>query len=321
MAAVTTLDMVLNTTLTRSRKKLMFAAIKSNAFMAWAFAQNRVEFEDGGHEITNPLLVGRNPNVTSYEYFDELPMTQTNELTTVKYGWSRVAGSVIVSDQEQDENMGEAAIVKLIDAKMKSLDESIREKFGVYLYGTGVGTDPFGLGNAIPDDPTTGTFGGISRATNTYWRTSVYNFAGALDSTNIEEAFDDVMMDLSMKGNKLDLMLCGRNIIRTYRQAVRDKAVINLDATKSGKAMYDLGFSGTTHQGVTMLYDEDCPVDKCYFINSTHLKLHVLKHVNMKLKNLIAPWNVDATGKRIVWQGQLCLWKAYRTHALLNNET
>ena len=56
---------VLHSTLTKSRRKLVMASIKSNALMAWVFANNRVEYEDGGYNITNPLTVGRNPNITS----------------------------------------------------------------------------------------------------------------------------------------------------------------------------------------------------------------------------------------------------------------
>jgi hypothetical protein len=45
----------------------------------------------------------------------------------------------------------------------------------------------------------------------------------------------------------------------------------------------------------------------------------MLRGVNMKVKELIAPWNVDAVGSRVVWQGQWCLWRAFRTHAVLTN--
>lgn len=317
MAAIAT---VLAATLTKSRKKLVMASIKSNALMAWAFANNRVEFEDGGADITNPLTTGRNPNVTSYSYYNTLPVAQTDEFVTVEYPWSRVAGTVIISDQEEDENRGEASIFKLMRAKMNVLEESIKEKFSGYLYGSGSGDDPYGLAALIPDDPTTGTLGGINRATETQWRTSAYNFAGGLDETNIEEALDDVLMDLTMKGQRPDVFICGRNIYRLYRAAVRDKSVINLNSSNSGKKMMDLGFKGVSHQGTPMLYDEDCPVNKLYAINSTYLKLHIMRHVNMKVKSLVAPWNVDAMGKRIVWQGQWCLWKAFRTHAVLINE-
>ena len=318
--ASTPIATVLNSTLTRSRKKLIMASIKSNALMAWAFANNRVEFEDGGHEITNPLTLGRNPNITSYEYYDEQPIAQTNEFDTVTYNWSRVAGSVVISDQEEDENRGQSQIFKLMKAKMDVLEESIKEKFSTYLYASGSGTDPQGLSLLIPDDPTTGTVGNINRANESQWRTSSYDFNGNLDSTNIEEAFDDILMDLTLKGDRPDVILCGRNLYRHYRTAVRDKVVINLSESNAGKKMMDLGFSGVKHQSIPMLYDEDCPVNKAYFINSKYLRLHILRHVNMKVKELVAPWTIDAVGRRVVWQGQWCLWKAYRTHAVLINE-
>lgn len=313
------LQTVLVSMLQKSRRKLIMASMRSNALMAWAFSNNRVEYEDGGRHITNPLTVGRNPNVASYEYYDQLPVNQTNEFTQIEYNWSRVAGTVIISDQEEDENKGESVIFKLMKAKMDVLEESIKEKFSDYLYAAGGGTDPLGLASLIPDDPTTGTLGGINRASETQWRTSSYNFAGALDATNIEEAFDDVLLDLTLKSDKPDLILCGRNIWRLYRAAVRDKIVFNLSETSNGKRMMDLGFTGMSHQNIPMLYDEDCPVNKVYFINSKYLRLHILKHVNMKVKSLSAPWDTDATGSRIVWQGQYCLWRAYRTHAVVNN--
>lgn len=311
---------VLNSTLTQSRKKLVLASMKSNALMAWAFASERIELESGGYNITNPLTLGRNPNISSYQYFETLPIAQTNEFDTVEYGWSRVAGSVIISDQEEDENKGEVAIFKLMDQKMQVLEESIKERFSQYLYAAGGGSDPLGLPSLIPDNPTTGTLGGMSRATETQWRTSAYDFDGNINATNIEEAFDDVLLDLKLKGDKPDVILIGRNLYRTYRQAVRDKIVINLSDTGNGKKMFDLGFEGISHNGVPVLYDEDCPVNKAYFINSKYLRVHILKHVNMKVKQLVAPWNTDASGSRVVWQGQWCLWRAFRTHAVLINE-
>lgn len=313
------LSTVLNSMLNRSRKQLIMASVRSNALMAWAFASDRVEYEDGGYNITNPLVVGRNPNVSSYEYYDQLPVAQTNEFATVGYTWSRVAGTAIISDQEEDENKGEAQIFKLMKAKLDVLEESIKEKFSEYLYSAGGGADPLGLASLIPDDPTTGTLGNINRAAETQWRTSSYAFTGSLDATNIEEAFDDILLDLTLKGEKPDVILCGRNIFRLYRAAVRDKVVLNLSDTNNGKRMMDLGFGGLAHQTIPLMYDEDCPVNKCYFINSKYLRLHILKGVNMKVKSLTSPWDTDASGSRVVWQGQWCLWKAYRTHAVINN--
>ena len=106
---------------------------------------------------------------------------------------------------------------------------------------------------------------------------------------------DDIMLDLTMKGEKPDLILCGRNMMRLYRAAVRDKVIFALTDTKNGARMADLGFGGVTFNNVPMVYDEDCPVSKMYFINSKFLRLHILRHVNMKIKELAAPWDVDAS--------------------------
>lgn len=314
------IETVLAATLENSRKKLIMASIKSNALMAWAMSNKMIETEDGGANITNPLIVGRNPNVASMQYYDPMTVAQTNEFTKVEYNWSRVAGNVIYSKQEEDENKGSAQIFKIVKAKMEVLEESIKEKFSEYLYGAGAGTDPYGLSALIPDDPTTGTLGGLNRATQPQWRTSSYDYNGTLDETNIEEGFDDIMMDLKLKSDKPDLILAGRNIIRLYRAAIRDKIVLNISDSGNGKKMYDLGFEGFTHNGVTVLYDEDCPDNKAYFINSKFLRTHILKGVNMRSETLVSPWNMDAKGKRIVWQGQFCLWKAHRAHAVLINE-
>jgi len=316
---VPSVQTVIHSTLTKSRKKLVMASAMSNALQAWVFANDRVEYESGGWNITNPLTVGRNPNVGTYRYYDSVPVGQTNEFDTVEYGWSRFAGSVIISDQEEDENRGDTAIFKLMKEKMNVLEESIKEKFSDYLFAAGGGTDPLGMLSLIPANPNTGILGGINRATQTQWRTSAYVFAGGMDSTNIEEVYDDILMDLTLNGDKPNLILSGRNNYRIYRQAVRDKFTMPLNSGKAGKRMFDLGFEGVLHNNVPILYDEKCPVDSSYFINDKYLRLHVLEHVNMRTKKLVAPWNTDQSGSRVVWQGQWCMWKAFRTHAVVTN--
>lgn len=313
------LSTVLSTAVENSRRKLVVAAMQSNALMAWMFASGRVEKESGGYNITNPLLVGRNNNVTSYSYYDGLPTAQTNEFTKVEYTWSRVAGTVIISNQEVDENSGETATTKLLAGKLEALELSIKEKFSGYLYGLGIGNDPLGLGALIPDDPTVGTLGNLSRAAQVQWRPSSYDFAGGLNSSNIEEGYDDVLLDLVQGAEKPKVIIAGRNQYRIMRAAARDKTVIQLGEKQSGKRMVDLGFTGMSHQGTPIIYDESCPVDRAYFINDTYMRMHILKDNNMKNVKLTAPWSIDGFGERVIWQGQFCSWKQYRTHAVVND--
>jgi hypothetical protein len=319
------LDTVINAMLTRSRAKLIMASAISGTVSAYLHAQKRVVVEDGGPSITNPLIVGLNPNVTSMQYYDQVPVNQTNEFTTVSYNMSRVVGSLIISDQEEDENQGRAAIFKILKGKIMALDESISRQFSTYHTSIGTGTDPNGLGNLIPADPTTGSVGGISLASEPQWRSSSYNFNGTLTPENIEEAFDDIIeLDLNRSSDgqaspQPTVIFAGRNIYRMHKAAARDKAVINLNETGTGKKLVNLGIVGTTHNGIPLLFDEKIPANVAYFVNEEYLTLHVLRGVNMKIKQLVAPWDTDATGRRVVWEGQLASWRQYRTHAYLTN--
>jgi len=319
------LDTVINAMLTRSRAKLIMASAISGTVSAYLHAKKRVVVEDGGPSITNPLIVGLNPNVTSMQYYDQVPVSQTNEFTTVSYNMSRVVGSLIISDQEEDENQGRAAIFKILKGKIMALDESISRQFSTYHTSIGTGTDPNGLGNLIPADPTSGSVGGISLASESQWRSSSYNFAGTLTPENIEEAFDDIIeLDLNRSSDgqtspKPTVIFAGRNIYRMHKAAARDKATIMLNETGTGKKLVNLGIVGTTHNGVPLLFDEKIAPNVAYFVNEEYLTLHVLRGVNMKIKQLVAPWDTDASGRRVVWEGQLCSWRQYRTHAYLTN--
>lgn len=319
------LDTVVNAMLTRSRAKLIMASAISGTVSAYLHAKKRVVIEDGGPQISNPLITGLNPNVTSMQYYDEVPVDQTNEFSTVSYNMSRVVGSLIISDQEEDENQGRAQIFKIITGKIKALDESISRQFATYHTSIGAGTDPNGLGNLIPADPTTGSVGGINLATESQWRSSSYNFAGTLSPENIEEAFDDILeLDLNRSSDgqrspRPTVIFAGRNIYRMHKAAARDKQSIRLSETGTGRKLVNLGIVGTTHNGVSLLFDEKLAANTAFFVNEEYLTLHVLRGVNMKIKKLIAPWNIDATGRRVVWEGQLCSWRQYRTHAYLTN--
>lgn len=322
-----TLDTVINSMLTRSRAKLIMASAISGTVSAYLHAKKRVVVEDGGPSITNPLIVGLNPNVTSMEYYDQVPVDQTNEFTTVEYTMSRVVGTLIISDQEEDENQGRAQIFKILKGKLMALDESISRQFSEYHTSVGTGTDPNGLGNLIPADPTTGSIGGISLATEPQWRPSAYDFNGTLTPENIEEAFDDILeLDLnrgattdSESKTKPTVIFAGRNIYRMHKAAARDKTTIQLSETGFGKKLINLGIVGTTHNGVPLLFDEKLAADDFYMVNDQFLTLHVLRGVNMRVKQLVAPWDTDATGRRVVWEGQLCSWRNYRTHAYGTN--
>jgi hypothetical protein len=308
-----------NAMATRSRKRMVMAAVLPGGVFSYLAAKGRTKMEDGGPVIENPLLVGMNPNVTTATYYDTVPVDQTDELTTVHYELTRLVGSLIMSEQEQDENQGDAVIVKILSAKIKALEYAFKKTQRLYAVSLNSGTSPNGLPNLIPSDPTSGSIGNINLANQPLFRPSAYDFAGGLEPGNIEEALDDILLDLTHDGEAPTVIFVGRNIYRMHRAAARDKTQIALSETGFGKQLINLGIKGTTHQGLPMIYDEFMDPNQFFVINEDYLSVHILSSANMKVKDLIAPWNQDAIGKRYIMEYQLCSWNNYRTHAYGTN--
>lgn len=304
---------------TRSRKRMAIAAVLPGGIFTYLATKGRTKMEDGGPSIENPLLVGGNPNVTTATYYDTVPVDETNELTTVHYDLTRLVGTLVMSDQEADENQGDAVIVKILTAKLKALEIEFKKTQRQYAASLNSGSEPNGLYNLMPADPTSGTVGNINLANQPLFRPSSYDFNGGLEPGNIEEALDDIILDLTHDGEAPTVIFVGRNIYRMHRAAARDKAQISLGETGFGKQLINLGIKGTTHQGLPMIYDEFLPADDFFVVNEEYLNLHILSSANMKVKELVAPWNQDAIGRRYIMEYQLASWNNYRTHAYGTN--
>jgi len=311
-------DMV-HAMLERSMKKMRIAAILPGGVLSYLSASKKIKMEDGGPDITNPLMVGGNPNVGPAQYYDNVPVAQTSELTTVKYDMTRIVGTYVISEQEIDENAGGSKIVDLAATKMQALEMSFKKYQRTRAVGTNSGNDPLGLGNLLPMINNSGSIGGINLSTEPLFRHGVYNYAGALTSTNIEETFDDILLDLQNDEGKVSVIFAGRAIFNMHRKAARDNASVQFGPSAFGKTLANLGLVGTTHQGIPIVFDEELDNNVAYFINENELMVHILKSANMKLKKLTSPYTQDVIGGRYIWEGQMCSWKNFRTHAIVSN--
>lgn len=307
--------------LERSMKKLRVAAILPGGIYSYLAAAKKVKMEDGGPDITNPILTGGNPNVGPATYYDRVPVAQTSELATVKYDMTRVVGTYVISNQEVDENSGSSKIVDVAATKMQALEISIKKYQRSRAAATNSGKDPLGIGNLLPSVNNSGTIGGINLSTQPYFRHSVYDYSGSLTSANIEDTFDDILLDLNNDEGKVTVIFAGRKIFNMHRKAAKDNAQVQFGPSAFGQTLANLGLQGTTHQGIPLVYDEEMHPDDAYFVNENEMMIHILKSANMKMKELTAPYDQDVIGGRYIWEGQLCSWKNFRTHGYVTNRS
>lgn len=303
----------------RSMEKLRIAAILPGGIYSYLAAAKSIRMEDGGPSIENPILVGGNPNVGPATYYDKVPVTRSSELNTVVYTMTRVVGTYVISDQEIDENAGTSKIADIAAAKMQALEIAIKKYQRRNAAGTNTGLNPLGLGNLLPAVVTSGSIGGINLALEPMFRPAVYVFAGSLTAVNIEATFDDILLDMQNDEGKVSVIFLGRNLFTLHRNAARAKGTFQLPQSGFGAKLANLGLVTTSHQEIPIVYDEELAPNSGYFINENELMIHILKSANMKMKDLMAPYDQDVIGKRYILEYQLCSWKNFRTHAFISN--
>ena len=173
------LDAILASTHARIEKKFQDnLATKTPMFIKFAEKEGK-QLVDGGKELTFPVIVD-DGNAGSYYGDDTLNVSRPGGLQPLTYSWKQFYSTVVIDGIEEIMNAGEAQAADLIEGRMKQSEITTANKFEAMLCGDATGNnskDWNGLQNLIADDPTTGTIGGLSRATYSQLRNQLYSTA------------------------------------------------------------------------------------------------------------------------------------------------
>ena len=267
--------------------------------------------EPGGRLIEADLEYAQNSTFRSYGELEELDTTRVNVFDAARYEWKIHAGTVVFSDLEKLRAAGPEAKVDLVTAKVDNAMNSHMANLNTagFLDGTGNGgKDIEGLTKLISETPSTGTVGGINRATFSCWRNIAVSGAKTLSAfDNIRSAFTTCNMRTSRGGTK-DLckaIVTSRTVLEGYASTLQTYERYAMDGKKmrGANGAMDVG-GGLMHAQAEMFYDEDCsPSDSAYFLNSESLKFYYLKGAWMKAKPAVEPANQLSAIVRIFTSG------------------
>lgn len=269
------------------------------------------EAADGGKTFEYTLNYAENSTFRSYGEFDVLDTTRINVFDAAQYTVKIHAGTVVYSDLEQLRASGGSAKIDLIAEKLQVGKDSHIANLNRVLFGDGTGNnslDMSGLQNLIATDPTTGTVGGINRATFAFWRNQ--QASGAHTTT----AFDNLRSTMRTVYNKCsrggtqetpDAWITDRPTFEGYESLLVANERYNKDKGQRGG---DAGFDNDAllFKGAKGLYDEDAVAGNLYFLNNTFLKLTYLKGGWMKMYPQVDPANQLANVHKVATFAQLC---------------
>lgn len=298
-------DALLSSTLANYREEYVDLVSRSFFLLYWLTSKDKKRFEDGGESIVVQLMYGKNSTVKSYSGYETLDTTPQEGLTAVKFPWKQVAGSVSISRLEERQNSGESRLINLLESKVKQCRITMSDVLNEMFYGDGTGNDSkdiFGL--ALLCEPGVwGTLGGIdaSLTMNSFWRNKAQNHNSAgFGTSDLLQATMRTGYNSASRGNEHpDFAVTTQTIYEKY------EAGLVPNERFEDKSTGDAGFTNLKFKGLVLGYDEQCPANLLYMLNSNYLEFVVDKETDLITSDFVRPENQDARTSQLLLMANL----------------
>lgn len=193
---------ILATTIESRTKKIADNVTDNNAILKKLSMKGKIKTFSGGHKIYQELSFAENDNQGWYSGYDVLSIGASDVISAAEFDIKQAAVPVVISGLEQLQNAGKEAQIDLLESRLTVAEATMKNLISTALYSDGTGSggkEITGLNAAVPLDPTSGTYGGINRATWTFWRNQAEDDTGITSST-IQAAWNELWAE-SVRGN------------------------------------------------------------------------------------------------------------------------
>lgn len=293
----------------------------NNALLKKMGQRGNIKPFSGGSVIYEELSFAENGNAGYYSGYDLLPVAAQDVISAAQFSIKQAAVPVVMSGLEMLQNAGKERIIDLIDARLDVAESSLANLLanGIYSDGTGSGGKQVtGLNAAVPLDPTTGTYGGIDRATWTFWRSQINN-TSALTAATIQGALNTLWASLVRGSDRPDFLVSDNTIWALYMASLQ--AIQRFTSTETG----NLGFPSIKYMDADYVLDGgiggNCPAGTLFMLNTKYIKWrpHSARNMVPLSPNKRYAINQDAEVQIIGWAGNLTTSGAQFQGRLDNN--
>ena len=264
---------------------------------AFFFSLNKDGFKeqaDGGRVFEFGVEFAENTNFHSYGEADELDTSRLNVFDAARYDPKIVGGTVVYSELDRLRNQGASGKYDYLAEKLENGKDSHIADMNRQMLGDGTAANDIdGIQFLISTTPTTGSVGGINRATFSFWRNRQNSGAQSVSAyDNLRSALTTTYNQCSLGGikNTPRWVLTDRPSFQGYEQIL---VAIEQIAEAKMKNDADVAFSNEMlkFKGAKMFFDEDAPSGNAYLYNNTNLKMVYYKGGWMKMYPPNDPYN------------------------------
>ncbi len=311
------LSEIVATTLRNRSGKLADSVTDNNALLARLKKKGKVRPFSGGRTIVEEIEYAENGTYTRYSGYDALNISPSDVFTAAEFDIKQAAIAVSISGLEQLQNSGSEQLIDLLESRVSNAEKSMVNGIAADVYSDGTasgGKQIGGLALLIAADPTTGTVGGINRATWTFWRNLKFDISadgsGAVSASNIQSYMNTVALQLVRGRDHPDLIVADRTKYQFYLQSLQAIQRIT-DTDSAGSGFASLKYYGAGFAADVVLdggIGGNCPSGYMYFLNTDYLSFRPHTDRNMKqIGGDRMSTNQDAMVKLVGWAGNMTL--------------
>ena len=249
---------IIATTIQNRSGSLADNVTNNNALLRRLKKRGNVKTVSGGNVILQEIMYGDSTtvNANSYSGYEVINITPNSPISAAQFDYKQYAAAISISGLEQLQNSGKEQIIDMLDGRHSVAEAQLMNRISqdIYTDGTGNGGKNItGLASAVPDAPTTGTYGGIDRATWAFWRSVSYsgvtNGGAAVSAGNIIPYMTAASLQVVRGAAKTDLIVAGNTYYSYYVNALQAIQRITNDSDAAS------GFSSLKFYGGGMAAD------------------------------------------------------------------
>lgn len=316
MSANAAFSELITSTYKRRDGKVADNVTNNNALLTILQQKGNIVLEDGGETLVSELDYAENGTFKYYSGYELLDVSDSDILSAAEYDWKNAAVSIVLDGPRIRKNKGsKTRVINLMKTKIKNAERTMANNLstGIYSDGTGsAGKEIGGLQLLVADSPTTGTVGGIDRASFEFWRNKKYSGTGdgggAVSSSNIQDYMNALYLDLVRGTDTPDLIVAGTNYYNFYWQSLQAIQRIT-DGSSATSGFKSLEFAGPNGMA-KVVYDSTCNTNRMYFLNTDYMEWRVHTDANYSLTDSKEAVNQDAVAKQILFMGNLTMSNA-----------
>lgn len=270
--------------------------------------KNRIKRFSGGYEIRKPIMYNATAQGGFYSHFDAFDLDGSDDATALQFEIRQAYEPVGISGRDKRANRDPDMLLDHAEMKVEAAIARLKNTISAAVRGDGTTPLSFdGIGKMVSSSPSSGTYGGYDRSTNTWARNATYSVSGGFSAANIQQELTAALMEVTRGDEMPDLGILGSTAWKYLHNSLT--AIQRLEKAEKAQG----GFRTLTYDGCLMAHDGGygggvVSATSARLLNTNYVTLDLVRDADFKplAPEMDRPVDQDAFFTVIIVEGNLC---------------